>query len=133
MAGIIRRLFAANGLDNNSKTIQNVADPSNAQDAATKSYCTNASNLASGTVPAARGGTGVANGANNTITFTGNYTLGATLTGNTAVTFPTSGLLATSTKLSVYTHALAVVSVDISSGYLPILNHATATINVPLS
>jgi hypothetical protein len=41
----------------------------------------------------ANGGTGVANGTNNTITFTGNYTLGLTLTGNTAVTFPTSGTL----------------------------------------
>lgn len=46
-------------------------------------------------VTPAQGGTGVANGANNTITFTGNYTLGLTLTGNTAVTLPTSGTLAT--------------------------------------
>lgn len=43
----------------------------------------------------ANGGTGVANGANNTITFTGNYTLGITLSGNTSVTFPTSGTLVT--------------------------------------
>jgi hypothetical protein len=43
----------------------------------------------------ANGGTGVANGANNTVTFTGNYTLGLTLTANTSVTFPTSGKLAT--------------------------------------
>jgi hypothetical protein len=39
------------------------------------------------------GGTGVANGASNTITFTGNHTLGVTLTGSTAVTLPTSGSL----------------------------------------
>ena len=45
-------------------------------------------------VTAAQGGTGVANGANNTIAFTGNYTFGATLSNNTAVTFPTSGTLA---------------------------------------
>ena len=44
------------------------------------------------------GGTGVANGANNTITFTGNYTLGVTLTANTAVTLPTSGTLTTTGK-----------------------------------
>ena len=43
----------------------------------------------------AYGGTGVANGSNNTITFTGNYTLGLTLSGNTAVTLPTSGTLIT--------------------------------------
>ena len=41
----------------------------------------------------AYGGLGVANGANNTITFTGNYTLGLTLSANTAITLPTSGTL----------------------------------------
>ncbi len=43
----------------------------------------------------ANGGTGVSNGSNNTITFSGNYTLGLTLTGNTSVTLPTSGTIAT--------------------------------------
>jgi hypothetical protein len=43
----------------------------------------------------AYGGTGIANGSNNTITFTGNYTLGVTLSGNTSLTLPTSGTLAT--------------------------------------
>jgi hypothetical protein len=94
---------------------------------------TNADNINSGILLPGVGGTGVANGTNNTITFTGNYTLGATLTGNTDVTFPESGLLATSTVLSVFTHAGSVVDVDISSGYLPVLNNASATINVPLS
>ena len=46
-----------------------------------------------GTLVPANGGTGVANGTNNTITFTGNHTLGVTLTGNTAVTLPTTGTL----------------------------------------
>lgn len=41
----------------------------------------------------AYGGLGVANGANNTITFTGNYTLGLTLSANTAITLPPSGTL----------------------------------------
>jgi len=45
-------------------------------------------------VPAS-GGTGVGNGANNTITFSGNFTLGLTLSANTSVTLPTAGTLAT--------------------------------------
>ena len=47
-------------------------------------------------VGAAYGGTGVANNAANTITFTGNYSLGLTLSGNTSVTLPTSGTLVNS-------------------------------------
>jgi hypothetical protein len=58
-------------------------------------------------VTPAQGGTGVGNGTNNTITFTGNYTLGITLSANTALTFPTSGTLAilglnTFTKTQTY-------------------------------
>ncbi|KKM20809.1 hypothetical protein LCGC14_1641760, partial [marine sediment metagenome] len=45
---------------------------------------------------AAEGGTGVANNALNTITFTGNFTLGLTLTANTAIQLPTSGTLVNS-------------------------------------
>jgi len=48
-----------------------------------------------GVIAPANGGTGVANGTNNTITFTGNYTLGLTLTGNSSITLPTSGTVAT--------------------------------------
>lgn len=48
-----------------------------------------------GTLSAANGGTGVANNAANTITFTGNYSLGLTLTSNTSVTLPVTGTLAT--------------------------------------
>ena len=48
-----------------------------------------------GILPPAKGGTGVANGTNNTITFSGNYTLGITLSGNTTITLPTTGTLAT--------------------------------------
>lgn len=49
----LKRFIAANGLDANSKTIINVTDPVNAQDAVTKNFSTNASNLAAGTIPAA--------------------------------------------------------------------------------
>ena len=49
-------------------------------------------------LPTTSGGTGVANGSNNTITFSGNYTLGVTLTANTSVTLPTSGSIANTGK-----------------------------------
>jgi hypothetical protein len=48
------------------------------------------------TITPTKGGTGVANGTNNTLTFTGNYTLGLTLSGNTTLTLPTSGTVETS-------------------------------------
>ena len=63
----------------------------------TADYAKGPSNVTSIITPAL-GGTGVANGTNNTITFTGNYTLGITLTANTAVTFPTSGALTNTGK-----------------------------------
>ena len=46
-------------------------------------------------LPAANGGTGVANNAANTITFSGNFGLTLTLTNTTSVTLPTSGTVAT--------------------------------------
>jgi len=55
-------------------------------------------------LPPASGGTGVANGSNNTITFTGNYTFGATLTNNTAVTYPTTGTLSTLAGTETFTN-----------------------------
>ncbi len=48
-----------------------------------------------GTLAPARGGTGVANNAASTITITGSYALGLTLSAATSVTLPTSGTLAT--------------------------------------
>lgn len=49
----------------------------------------------SATLAANKGGTGVANDVANTITFTGAYSLGLTLSANTALTLPTSGTLVT--------------------------------------
>jgi hypothetical protein len=48
-----------------------------------------------GVIAPAYGGTGVANNAANTLTFTGNFSLGVTLSANTSVTLPTTGTLAT--------------------------------------
>lgn len=53
----------------------------------------------SGTLGAANGGTGVANNAANTITFSGNYGLTLTLSNTTSLTLPTSGTLATTSQL----------------------------------
>jgi hypothetical protein len=50
------------------------------------------------TLPATSGTLLVGAGSNNTITFTGNYTLGLTLTANTTVTIPTSGTLVNTGK-----------------------------------
>jgi hypothetical protein len=61
----------------------------------TADYAKAVSTVITSVVTPALGGTGVANGTNNTITFTGNYTLGLTLTANTSVTLPTSGKIAT--------------------------------------
>ena len=65
---------------------------------ATPDYAKASSISTSGIVLPANGGTGVANGTSNTITFTGNYTLGLTLTANTALTLPTSGTLVNTGK-----------------------------------
>lgn len=58
-----------------------------------------------GVLPAANGGTGVANASTITIggnvTFSGAFTFAGTVTGNTTVTFPTTGTLATTAQLPV--------------------------------
>jgi hypothetical protein len=54
-----------------------------------------ASNLNSGTLSAARGGTGVSNNVASTITITGSFGTTFTVAGTTSVTLPTSGTLAT--------------------------------------
>ena len=56
-----------------------------------------------GILPSANGGTGVNNGASTVtiggnVAFSGAHTFTATITGNTSVTFPTSGTLATTTS-----------------------------------
>jgi len=56
------------------------------------------------TVTAVQGGTGVANNAANTITFSGAFGITMTLTSTTAITFPTSGTLATLAGTETFTN-----------------------------
>lgn len=68
-------------------------------------------------LPTGSGGTGVANGSNNTITFTGNYSLGLTLTAATSVTLPTTGTLATLAGSETFTNKTLTV---------PLLSNSTS-------
>lgn len=61
---VTKKFVVKYGLDNNSNPITNIADPTNAQDAATKNFSTNATNITSGTVPTARLGTGTGSATN---------------------------------------------------------------------
>lgn len=65
-------------------------------------------------IPPADGGTGVSNGANNTITFTGNYSLGLTLSNNTSVTLPTTGTLSTLAGAETLTNKTLTTPVIVS-------------------
>jgi hypothetical protein len=56
------------------------------------------------TLPAANGGTGVANNAAMTVTGSGNFAYTRTLTGTTNVTFPTTGTLATLAGSETFTN-----------------------------
>jgi hypothetical protein len=56
------------------------------------------------TVTPAQGGTGVANNSANTITFSGAFGITMTLTNTTAITFPTSGTLATLAGTETFTN-----------------------------
>ena len=93
-----------------------------------------------GTLSPANGGTGVANNALNTLTFTGNYSLGFTLTGNTSVTLPNSGTLATLSGTETLTGKTingsnnTITNVSLSSGVtgtLPIGNGGTGNTATP--
>ena len=69
------------------------------------------------------GGTGVANNAANTITFTGNFSLGLTLSANTSVTLPTTGTVATVAGSEALTNkSINGLTVTSSTGTLTITN-----------
>lgn len=79
-----KRFIATNGLDANSKSIINVTDPTNAQDAATKNSASNASNLTTGTVDPARIAAVIAAGASGLMTGSDKTKLDGIATGATA-------------------------------------------------
>ena len=84
----------------------------------------------------AYGGTGVANNAANTLTFTGNFSLGLTLSANTSVTLPTSGTLLTTTgsgsSLTFGTGSLSLAGNLTTSGAFTTTLTATGNTSVTL-
>lgn len=79
-----KRFIATNGLDANSKSIINITDPTNAQDAATKNSASNASNLTTGTVDPARIAAVIAAGASGLMTGSDKTKLDGIASGATA-------------------------------------------------
>ena len=79
-------------------------------------------------IGAAYGGTGIANNAANTISFTGNYSLGLTLSANTSLTLPSSGTVATVAGSEALTNkSINGLTVTSSTGTLTIANGKTIT------
>ena len=74
-----------------------------------------------------KGGTGIANGSNNTLTYTGNYSLGVTMTGNTTVTFPTSGTLATTAQITGVNSGTNTGDNAVNTLYSGLVTNATHT------
>jgi len=93
MAVTNKKLFGKYGFDANNSAISNVADPTNAQDVATKAYSTNASNLATGTVSTAR----LASGSATSSTFLRGDSTWVSLPATTSVTGTSEQILANGT------------------------------------
>ena len=85
-------------------------------------------------IGAAYGGTGIANNAANTIAFTGNYSLGLTLSANTSLTLPTTGTVATVAGSEALTNkSINGLTVTSSTGTLTITNAKTLSVSNTLT
>jgi len=85
-------------------------------------------------IGAAYGGTGIANNAANTIAFTGNYSLGLTLSANTSLTLPSSGTVATVAGSEALTNkSINGLTVTSSTGTLTITNAKTLSVSNTLT
>jgi phage-related tail fiber protein len=103
MSSNANRFVSKNGLDGNSISITNVADPVNPQDVATKNFASNAANITTGTLP------GSVQPAR-----TGDVTSPA---GSTVNTLANSGVTAgTYTKITVDAKGRATVGASLASG-----------------
>jgi hypothetical protein len=78
-----------------TSSVTNVSSISFGTTGLTPNSTTTGAVTVAGTLGPANGGTGVANNAANTLTFSGNFSTTFTLTGNTSITLPTSGAVAT--------------------------------------
>ena len=85
-------------------------------------------------IGAAYGGTGIANNAANTISFTGNYSLGLTLSANTSLTLPTTGTVATVAGSEALTNkSINGLTVTSSTGTLTITNAKVLSVSNTLT
>jgi hypothetical protein len=118
----LKRFIATNGLDANSKTITNVTDPTNAQDASTKNFSSNATNLVSGTVDPARIANVIAAGASGLMTGSDKTKLDGIATGATANV---------GTVTSVAALTLGTTGTDVSSTVATGTSTPVITLNIP--
>ena len=85
-------------------------------------------------IGAAYGGTGIANNAANTIAFTGNYSLGLTLSASTSLTLPTTGTVATVAGSEALTNkSINGLTVTSSTGTLTITNAKVLSVSNTLT
>jgi len=82
---------------------------------------------ASNALPANFGGTGVLNNVLNTITFTGNFSLGLTLSPNTTLTLPTSGTVTALGNTTSGTGSTIVLNTTPSISYLQVVGSTGAS------
>lgn len=85
-------------------------------------------------IGAAYGGTGIANNAANTISFTGNFSLGLTLSANTSLTLPTSGTVANLDGSQAFTNkTYNGLTVTTTTGTLTVTNGKTVSVSNTLT